>query len=275
VQEEFYPVMQQLLSKGDRLDCILIETSGLALPKPLVQAFRWQEIRHRATVDSVITVVDSHALAMGQWVGDLDALEAQRQADASLDHETPLEELFEDQLACCDLVLLTKSDLVEQPTLDRIQAWLQSELRPGVKIIPCHQGEIAPEILFGFNAAVEDNLAARPGHHDQEEEHEHDDDIQSLHFLSDQSFEVSELVARLQQLVKTQEIYRIKGFVSVPHKPMRLVLQGVGDRFDSFYDRRWRADETPTTQIVVIGRSLDSEAIHQAIAAVAAQPVLP
>jgi cobalamin biosynthesis protein CobW len=265
VQEEFYPVMQQLLAKRDRIDCILIETSGLALPKPLVQAFRWQEIQHQATVDSVITVVDCHALALGQWVGDLDALEAQRQADDSLDHETPLEELFEDQLACCDLVLLTKSDLVDQPTRDRIQAWLQSELRPGIKIIPCHQGEISPEILFGFNAAVEDNLESRPGHHDHEAEHEHDEDIQSLHFLSDQSFELSALLLRLQQLVKVQEIYRIKGFVAVPNKPMRLVLQGVGDRFDTFYDRRWRPDEAPTTQLVVIGRSLDTDAIHQAI----------
>lgn len=274
VQEEFYPVMQQLLKKRDRIDCILIETSGLALPKPLVQAFRWQDIHHQATVDSVITVVDSDALARGQWVGDLDALEAQRQADESLDHETPLEELFEDQLACCDLVLLTKSDLVDPPTLERIQTWLQSELRPGVKIIPCQQGEIEPEILFGFNAAVEDNLASRPGHHDHEEAHEHDEDIQSLHFLSDQSFEGSALVARLQQLVKAQEIYRIKGFVAVPQKPMRLVLQGVGDRFDTFYDRRWRVDESPTTQLVIIGRSLDADAIHQAIAGVAPQAAL-
>jgi cobalamin biosynthesis protein CobW len=113
VQEEFLPTMQELMQRRDEIDCIVIETSGLALPKPLVQAFRWPEIRTAATVDSVITVVDCDALASGRLVGDLDALEAQRQADDSLDHETPIEELFEDQLNCADLVLLTKTDLVE------------------------------------------------------------------------------------------------------------------------------------------------------------------
>jgi cobalamin biosynthesis protein CobW len=244
---------------------MVIETSGLALPKPLVQAFRWPEIRTGATVDGVVTVVDCEALATGQLVGDLQALEAQRQADQSLEHETPIEELFEDQLACADLVLLTKVDQVAPEQYQQVYRWLQQELRHGVKIVPCRQGEVSPEVLLGFNAAVEENLDSRPSHHDTETEHEHDDDINSVHVLLQQQFDPGTLVDRLKALVQQQEIYRIKGFVAVPNKPMRLVLQGVGDRFDYFYDRPWQTDELRQTKLVVIGRSLEADQIRAAI----------
>ncbi|GAB4238247.1 MAG: cobalamin biosynthesis protein CobW [Stanieria sp.] len=265
VQEEFYPVMQELLKRRDKLDCILIETSGLALPKPLVQAFRWHEIRNAATVDGVLTVVDCQALAEGTLVGDLVALEAQRQADPNLEHETPIEELFEDQLACADLVLLTKTDLVDAATLTKIKTWLQEELPVGVKVVTCPQGEIDPDILLGFNAAVEDNLDSRHSHHDHEEEHDHDDEINSIQLICDRGFEPKSLTTKLQQLVQQQEIYRIKGFVNVPKKPMRLVLQGVGNRFDTFYDRFWSKDEPRQTRLVLIGRKLDRDLVEKAI----------
>ncbi len=242
---------------------MLIETSGLALPKPLVQAFRWPEIRNSATVDGVVTVVDCQALVSGELVGDLDALEAQIKADPNLEHETPIEELFEDQLACADLVLLTKTDLVEDTELTRIKNWLSQELRPGIKVVSCHQGEINPDILLGFNAAVEDNLESRPSHHDQEEEHEHDDDINSVQITLDQGYDPKTLVKTLTELVQKNEIYRVKGFVNVPNKPMRLVLQGVGDRFDSFYDRLWRNDEPKQTRLVFIGRELNQQDIQK------------
>ncbi|MBD2463700.1 cobalamin biosynthesis protein CobW [Oscillatoria sp. FACHB-1407] len=271
VQEEFLPTMQELLKRRDRLDCIVIETSGLALPKPLVQAFRWPEIRTGATVDGVVTVVDCEALASGQFVGDLDALEAQRQADDSLEHETPIEELFEDQLACADMVLLTKVDRVDLKTQNRVQQWLQQELPTGVKIVPCKQGDINPDLLLGFNAAVEDNLDSRPSHHDTEEEHDHDDDITSIHVTLDQMFEPTELINRLQSLVQQHEIYRIKGFAAVPNKAMRLVVQGVGNRFDTFYDRPWQPSEPRQTRLIFIGHfgdetpTLDAQGIKAAL----------
>jgi cobalamin biosynthesis protein CobW len=265
VQEEFYPTMQALLKRRDQIDAILIETSGLALPKPLVQAFRWPEIRNSATVDGVVTVVDAEALSAGTLVGDLAALEAQRQADPNLEHETPIEELFEDQLACADLVLLTKSDLLDQASLTQVDHWLKQEVPTGVKIVPCHQGEIDSNILLGFNAAVEENLDHRHSHHDHEAEHEHDDDINSVQLILDQSFEPKVLIEKLNQLVQQQEIYRIKGFVDVANKPMRMVLQGVGNRFDSFYDRFWAMEEPRQTRLVFIGRELTAEGIKQAI----------
>jgi cobalamin biosynthesis protein CobW len=265
VQEEFFPTMQELLKRREQIDCMLIETSGLALPKPLVQAFRWPEIRNGATVDGVITVVDCQALAAGTLVGDLDALEAQRQADPNLEHETPIEELFEDQLACADLVLLTKVDLVDEASRTKVMEWLQKELPSGVKIVPCHEGQIQPDILLGFNAAVEDNLDSRPSHHDTEEDHDHDEDITSVQFVAEQAFEPKALISKLQQLVQQQEIYRIKGFVDVPQKPMRLVLQGVGNRLETFYDRPWQATESRQTRLVLIGRQLDQTKIEEAI----------
>ena len=262
VQEEFLPTMQELLKRKDQIDCILIETSGLALPKPLIQAFRWPEIRTGATVDGVVAVVDCEAIASGNFVGDIDALMAQRQADDSLDHETPIEELFEDQLGCADMVLLTKVDRVNSETQQKVQTWLQQELRPSVKIVPCKGGEIDPDVLLGFNAAVEDDLESRPSHHDTEEEHEHDDDINSTFFIADRQFEPDELVKKLKSLMESQEIYRIKGFVAVPQKPMRMVLQGVGDRIEYFYDRPWQPSELRQTKLVFIGRELDSAKIQ-------------
>jgi cobalamin biosynthesis protein CobW len=270
VQEEFLPTMQALLKRRDRLDCILIETSGLALPKPLVQAFRWPEIRTGATVDGVITVVDCEALAKGQMVGDLDALMAQRQADPTLEHETPIEELFEDQLACADLVLLTKADRVDAADQAKVQQWLQQELSPRVKIVPCHQGQVSADLLLGFNAAVESDLENRPSHHDHEEDHDHDDNINSVQVILDRAFDPAKLIDRLKTLVQQQEIYRIKGFVAVPDKPMRLVLQGVGDRFDTFYDRPWQSKEPRQTRLVFIGQAIDQKAIEQAVIPVTA-----
>ncbi len=259
VQEEFLPTMAALVARREQIDCIMIETSGLALPKPLVQAFRWPEIRTHATVDGVITVVDCDALAAGRLVGDLAALEAQRQADDSLDHETPIEELFEDQLNCADLVLLTKTDCVDEAAQNRVTTWLQTQAPQGVKIVPCDSGQISPDVLLGFNAAVEDHLDSRPSHHD------HDDHINAIPLTFDQGFDPQALVQRLKTLVDTQEIYRIKGFVNVPHKSMRLVLQGVGPRFDTFYDRPWQPEESRQTRLVFIGHDLTEASLRAAI----------
>ncbi|MDX2273065.1 MAG: cobalamin biosynthesis protein CobW [Cyanobacteriota bacterium] len=265
VQEEFLPTMQYLLEQRDRLDAIVIETSGLALPQPLLQAFRWPEIRHAATVDGVITVVDGEAVATGSVAADLPSLMAQRQADPSLDHETPLEELFEDQLACADLVLLSKGDRLDPITLERVHQWLVPQVRPGVKILSSRNGQVPPPVWMGLLAAAEADLEQRWGGHEHDHEHEdhdHDQTIQSIPLTLPQSFQPEALIDSLKILVQEQEIYRIKGFVVVPDKAMRLVVQGVGQRFDWFYDRPWQVGEAKVTQLVVIGKALDAVAIR-------------
>lgn len=274
VQEEFLPTMLELLKRRDRLDCILIETSGLALPKPLIKAFRWHEIRNAATVDGVITIVDCEAVSSGTLANDLQAIAAQRQADPNLDHETPLQELFEDQLACADLVILNKIDLVSAEIQAQVKEQVQKELPRAVKVVSHgrsasgQENELDPNLLLGFNAAVEDQLETRPSHHDFEEEHDHDDDISSTHLVLDRTFEPEKLRAQLEDLVQQQEIYRIKGFVAVPNKAMRLVLQGVGSRFEQFYDRPWQPEELRQTRLVFIGRDLSPQELESKLVAI-------
>jgi cobalamin biosynthesis protein CobW len=267
VQEEFYPVMQQLLERRDQIDCILIETSGLALPKPLIKAFKWQDIRHALTVDGVVTVVDCEAVSTGTLAQDLAALEAQRKADPNLDHETPLQELFEDQLACADLVVLNKSDLVTEAQLQEVQALVQAELPRAVKMVVHGRDDVdlPNDLLLGFNAAVEDHLADRPSHHDEEEDHDHDEEIDSTHIVLDASFDPVLLREVLEQIVLEQEVYRVKGFVSVPDKAMRLVVQGVGSRFEDFYDRSWKPEEPRLTKLVFIGKQLNRSQIENTL----------
>ena len=110
VADEFVPALDAILAR-EGVEHIVIETSGLALPKPLVQAFHWPAIKNRVTVDGVVVVVDGAALADGRVAADLDALAAQRAADTALAHDDPVEEVFEDQIACADLVVLNKRDL--------------------------------------------------------------------------------------------------------------------------------------------------------------------
>jgi len=266
VQEEFLPTMQALIARRDDIDCILIETSGLALPKPLITAFRWPEIRTAATVDAVITVVDCDAVADGRFASDPAAVDALRQEDENLDHETPLQELFEDQLACADLVILNKADLVSAEQYQQTIDLINQELPRSVKIVTSDRGIVDVDTILGLNAAVEDHLEERPSHHDTEEDHEHDDDINSINLIIDREFDPEQLRRKLELLVSQQEIYRIKGFVAVPNKPMRLVIQGVGNRFEQFYDRPWRTDERRETKLVFIGHSIDPGSINTALA---------
>jgi len=100
VADDFVPALEKLLNRPNPPEHILIETSGLALPKPLVTAFNWPAIRSRVTVDGVIAVVDGPAVAEGQFADDPEALAAQKAGDASVDHDNPLEEVFEDQILC-------------------------------------------------------------------------------------------------------------------------------------------------------------------------------
>lgn len=260
VQEEFAPVMELLAARRDQIDHLVIETSGLALPKPLVQAFQWPALRNVFTVDSVITVVDAPAVAAGQFADDPVAVDAQRRADENLDHESPLHELFEDQLATADLVVLHKTDGLTAEDLARVEAIVRGETLPGVKFVHAQHGRIDPSVLLGLGRAVEDVIDARKTHHDEEEDHDHDE-FESVHVTLDVA-DRGRLVEALIALVQRHEIYRIKGFVALPGAAMRLVVQGVGQRFDSHFDRAWREGDLRATRLVVIGDHLDAAALQ-------------
>ena len=261
VQEEFLPAMLNLIERKHEIDHIVIETSGLAMPKPLVRAVNWPDLKPHITIDAVITVVDAVGMITGELC-DRERVQQQRLADDSLDHETPIEELFLDQLSCADLVLVSKTDLLETDKLAEVKDLIIKKARPNVKIIPVQNGLIDNELLLGIEASSEDDLDNRHSihehHHDHHHDHEHDDDINTIVVEYAETADIKELVKALKTRVQQEEIYRIKGFVNIPNKPMRMVLQGVGERFDYYFDRAWKEGETRKTSLVVIGRNLKS-----------------
>jgi cobalamin biosynthesis protein CobW len=259
VQEEFLPVMVKLLERQDSLDHIIIETSGLALPKPLLHAFNWPELKTKITVDAVITVVDAVGQATGE-ICDRERVQAQRMNDDSIDHETPIEELFEDQLSCADLVVMTKMDLIDSAKLEEVKSIIANKVRPNVKMVFASNGVIEPEILLGIHAAAENDLESRHSHHEEDHanglDHEHDDSIDSIVIAIQAPHTPESLVEALKVLITEHEIYRIKGFVHIENKPMRMVLQGVSNRFDFYYDRKWKEGEARKTSLVIIGNDI-------------------
>jgi cobalamin biosynthesis protein CobW len=263
VADDFIPTVEALLALEPRPDHILIETSGLALPKPLLKAFDWPAIRSRITVDGVIALADAEAVADGRFAPDLEALEAQRLADPGIDHETPLSEVFEDQLACADMVLLTKADLAGPEGVAAARAVIAAETPRPLPVIELVDGVIDPRVLLGLNAAAEDDLAARPSHHDGEDDHEHED-FDSIVLTLGEIADPADLTVRIERLAREQQILRVKGYAAVAGKPMRLLVQAVGARVRHQYDRPWRPDEARATALVVIAEHdrIDEAAIR-------------
>ena len=268
VADDFLPTMQKLLALDPPPDHIVIETSGLALPKPLVKAFAWPGIRERVTVDGVVTVIDAAAVAAGLFAPDPAAIQAQQAADDNLDHETPLEELFEEQVGCADLVVLNKAELVAEGDWPIVDAAVAHDLRPQARTIRATEGRLPVEVLLGIGAAAETDLSSRPSHHDGVE-HDHDD-FESFSVALGPVVNPARTANALAAMADRYRVLRLKGFVEVAGKPMRLVVQGVGGRIDQSYDRPWRADEARDGRLVVIGeKGLDQDAIEAAIRAAA------
>ena len=268
VQEEFFPVMKQLAARRDQIDAILIETSGLALPKPLVQAFQWPEIASVFTVDAVVTVVDTPATAAGQFAAFPDAVDEQRRADPNLDHESPLHELFEDQLSAADLVVLNKVDGVSAEELAKVQAMVREELSPEVKVVQADHGRLPLDVLLGLSKAAEETIDQRTSHHDHDEDHDHDEFDSFVIELP--AVDRDKLLAAVAQLVSEHQILRVKGFADIPGKPMRWLLQGVGRRLESHFDRAWKPGEERRTRLVFIGQELNEQALRDGLKDVAA-----
>lgn len=270
VEEEFLPVMQKLVARRDDIDHILIETSGLALPKPLVQAFNWPEIRQHCTVDAIITVVDGPAVAAGRYASDVDKVEAQRQADENLDHDPSLRELLDDQLSAADLVLVSKTDLLGAEEKERVEALVRARVPAAVKTLFVDQSLTTDtaqlEALMGIGAASEEGIDHIDNHHDRHHavgaHHDHAHDHFDSCVIRLGEVDGAALADKLQQLLKRHEIYRAKGFAALPGKPMRQVIQAVGERLEGYFDRLWGQDEARLTQLVIIGKELNSDELQ-------------
>ncbi|WP_438747796.1 cobalamin biosynthesis protein CobW [Pararhizobium sp. O133] len=271
VADDFIPTMTKLLERDNRPDHIVIETSGLALPQPLIAAFNWPDIRSEVTVDGVITVVDSAAVAAGRFADDHDKVDALRVEDDNLDHESPIEELFEDQLTAADLIILNKTDLLDSTGLAFVRNEVSSRTSRKPAMIEARNGEVSAAVLLGLGVGTESDIANRKSHHEMEheagEEHDHDEFdsfVVELGAIADPAA----FIEKLKPIIAEHDVLRLKGFADVPGKPMRLLIQGVGSRIDQYFDRAWAAGEARRTRLVVIGlHDMDEAAVRAAIAA--------
>ena len=290
VQDDFLPTMEQLLERADQLDGIVVETSGLALPEPLITALQWPQIRTRIRVNGVATVVDGEALAAGSVVGDPAALEAQRLADPSLDHATAIDDLFAEQLEAADLVLISRADVVGAQALAAVEQRLQPLLRPGAAVLPMERGAIAPELLLGIERQEcrHDDLLHDHAHehphdhpeHDDHDHHDHDHDhdrdhhdhhdhshvaIESLAFRLGGDFERTRLEQQLRQLLERPGVIRVKGRLWLAGKARPLQIQAVGPRLECWFETGAVAadvEHPPELELVVLGFQLQQSDVE-------------
>jgi len=280
VADDFIPTMEKLLARENKPDHIVIETSGLALPQPLVRAFNWPEISTKVTVDGVVTVVDGKAVTEGRFAHNVAAVDAQRKLDENLDHETPLSELFEDQIACADMIVVNKTDLLDAAEADALVATLRGDSRGGVQVIKTSMGALPVEVLLGQNIGAEGDLDARhevhhhhhheddeDDHHEDDHHHDHDhDEFESFVFTRPEITDATTFAAQVADVIRAHDILRLKGFAAITGKPMRLTLQAVGPRVDTYFDRPFAAGEPRETKLVVIGQAgMDRAAIEAAL----------
>ncbi len=288
VQDEFLPTMQLLLERADQLDGIVIETSGLALPEPLLQAFRWPEIRTRTRVSGVVTVVDGEALAQGHVVGDPAAIEAQRLADPSLDHLSAIEELFDDQLEAADLVLISRADCLQAEQITDLQTELAAKLRPGVTVLPMARGQVPAALLLGLERDQGDHGMGDHSHdshsqgdHDHPHDHDHDHDdhhdhdhshvaMQSVALRLEGPVDRQALESLLRSQIDRQNFLRLKGRAWLAGKAQPLQIQAVGPRLECWFDPKAAAadqDHLPGLELVALGLQVDGAALEQELRA--------
>lgn len=282
VAEDFIPTMEKLLARENRPDHIVIETSGLALPQPLVRAFNWPGISTRVTVDGVVTVVDGKAVTEGRFAHNVAAVDAQRAMDENLDHETPLSELFEDQIACADMIVVNKTDLLTDDEAEALASRLKGESREGVQVVRASMGALPVDVLLGQGIGAENDLEARHEihhhhHHDDDEDDDHDDhhdhhdhghdEFESFVVTRGEITDPKAFADRVAAIIRDHDILRLKGFVAVEGKPMRLTLQAVGPRVDTYFDQPFGAQPRQTRLVVIGEAGLDRAAIEEALRA--------
>ena len=288
VQDDFLPTMEQLLERADQLDGIVVETSGLALPRPLLQALDWPAIRSRVHVNGVVTLVDGEALAAGSPVADREALEQQRRDDPSLDHITAIDELFRDQLQAADLVLLSRADRLSSSQLDALQINLNEQTRPGTALLPVAHGAVDTSVVLGLEHHASEptdhhNHDHDHDHHGHDHDHDHDHhDHSHVEMVSgglrlEGEFDRDALEQLLPRLVSEHQVLRLKGRVWLPSKTLPLQLQMVGPRLNSWFEAAptaaWRPGSGAGVDLVVLSLQESATAsIEQALQTLQATP---
>tara|TARA_B100000989_G_scaffold261515_1_gene212596 strand:- start:51 stop:1148 length:1098 start_codon:yes stop_codon:yes gene_type:complete len=274
VADDFLPSIQQLLAQEPKPDHIIIETSGLALPQPLVQAFNWPDIKSQVMLDGVITLVDSPALADGRVAHDLDALKAQRAANEELDHESPIDELFADQIGAANLIVLSKADMLDEAGLACARASVEQQLKAPTPIIPVSGGAAPMDAILGLDMEAQAHARSEHSHHHHDHHPQrHDDDHDRYHPHHDHGHDefASHLISvapvadaeafqrQIAAIAREFGVLRAKGRVDVTGKALPYVVQAVGRRVDGYFARDC---DSVSGRLVVIGMTgLDAAAI--------------
>lgn len=259
VSDDFLPTIEAILDWPEPPDHIIIEASGLALPKSLVQAFNWPEVRSRISINGVVAIVDGPAVKSGLFANDVEEVQRKRDADQALDHDNPLQEVFEEQLLCADLVVLNKSDLLDEKGITSVRADLMGAVMPGVKVVSTMRGEVDTRVILGIETTAKNFIEEELPHHDHDEFESFVVDLTSIN-------DPQILEDRISRASRDFNVLRIKGFVEVAGKDMRHVIQAVGSRVDRYYDRPWGQVEERHSALVVIGQTgLDRAAIERAL----------
>ena len=269
VQDDFLPTMEKLLERADSLDGIVVETSGLALPEPLIAALNWPQIRTRIRLNGVVAVVDGQALAAGSVVANPAALEAQRLADPSLDHASAIDELFAEQLEAADLVLISRADCLSASEIDLVHKGLAPQLQPGAVLLSMGRGVVSPELVLG----LERRQPTTPGHDHDDHDHDHHDHshvaIESLALELHGDFCRVALEQQLLQLVSDSALIRLKGRLWLSGKNRPLQIQAVGPRLECWFEpgagQTSAAQQAPGLELVLLGFQLDQPGIESCL----------
>jgi len=268
VQDDFLPTMERLLERADQLDGIVVETSGLALPEPLIAAFAWPEIRTRTRVNGVVAVVDGEALAAGHVVANPEALEAQRLADPSLDHATAIEDLFQEQLEAADLVLVSRADSLNPVSLAAVQGRLRPSLRPGTPVLPMERGQIDPSLVLGLSHGSPAHGPVESDHDDHHDHHDHTHvAMETLAINLPGVFNREQLEIRLRALIASTALIRVKGRLWLPGKARPLQIQAVGPRLECWFEAgdTLGSAKQDGLELVVLGFGLNPSQLQETL----------
>jgi G3E family GTPase len=256
VRGDLIRILGSLMKRKDRFDYIMIETTGLADPGPVAQTFFVDDdLRDKLALDGIVTVVDAKHV----WQRLEDSREAQ------------------EQIAFADVILLNKTDLVPPDELDKLEARI-GEMNAVAKVIRCKNASVAMDRLLNLGAFDLDRILEHEPdflegnhhhHHDHEHDHEHEEhehhdhehdrSITSVGLRIPGDLDEKKLNDWIGKLLMTQgqNLFRIKGILSIKGDPRRFVFQGVHMQLDGRLDRPWKPDEPRQNTLVFIGRNLD------------------
>lgn len=243
VRGDLIRIIGNLMQRRDKFDHLVIETTGLADPAPVIQTFFVDEdIQSQLSLDAVITVVDSKHIWQ-HWDSD----EAQ------------------EQIAFADVILLNKIDLVTEAEMAELERRIL-DMNAMVKIYRTKQSELDIESILGVKAFDLDRALEVDPDFLSEDAHEHDESVYSFAIVEDHPLDESKLSAWIQDLLQTKgpDIFRMKGILNIAGEANRYVFQGVHMIFDGRSDRPWKPSETRRSELVFIGRNLDESELRQA-----------